>query len=66
VTPRNTAAWLHNSHIGHAVMMQKQAQTIRESKTATDEAKREAHLIYQHAIFLEQALRAGRMENPNG
>lgn len=52
--------WTHNSHIGCAVMMQKQAQAIMRSPTASPTARLHAATIYANAIELEQALRTER------
>lgn len=52
--------WQHNSHIGYAVMIQKQANAIADSPTSTEAAKSLARGIYSGATALEAALRAGR------
>lgn len=59
-TPAQIAIRRHNSMIGLAVCIQKNAQTILETKTATEEAIGHAAVIRSSARFLEQALRAGR------
>lgn len=59
-SPAQLAAMKHNSLIGLAVAIQKNARTIESSPTATPTAKLAAGIIWDQAYHLEQALRAGR------
>lgn len=61
--PRDPRVWQHNSFIGSACMMQKQAQSIIRSRTASPPAKRLAKDILDLAFELENALRAERMDS---
>lgn len=59
---KQQAVWTHNSFIGYAVMMQKQADTIARAPTSTEHAVALATLTRDYAKSLEQALRAGRKD----
>lgn len=59
-TPAQIAIRRHNSMVGLAVCIQKNAQTISATDTATAKAKILADTIWGAAKELEQALRAGR------
>lgn len=59
-SPTQRKAMQHNSLIGLAVCIQKNAMTVTDSATTTDEAYHIATGIYNDAKKLEQALRAGR------
>lgn len=61
-TDKQRAVWLHNSHVGCCVMMQKQASAIMASSTASDTAKRTAEIVHSFAKRLEQELRSERID----
>jgi hypothetical protein len=52
-----SSAWIHNSYLGMAKMMEKQAVIIIASDTATDGAKVLASQIEQLAARLGRALK---------
>lgn len=49
--------WRHNSFLGHAAMMKKQALAIIDSKTTTERAKGHAQNIWWLADQLAVALK---------
>ena len=55
-------AWLHNSFIGHATLMQKQATAINNASTTSPTAQRIAREIYRLARELELNLRNERID----
>lgn len=59
-SPAQRAAMKHNSLIGLAVAIQKNAATIRDAETSSKSANLIAGDVLYHAKHLEQALRAGR------
>ena len=54
---RRLRAFRHNSFVGHARMMMKQAQNITISDTTTKETKQIAYLIAELASKLERSLK---------
>ena len=54
---RRLRAFRHNSFVGHARMMQQQANAIACSDTTTKEAKEIADQIYELANKLERSLK---------
>lgn len=51
------SAWIHNTYLGFAVMMERQAVIIINSSTATDEAKAVAEKIEQLAAKMGRLLK---------
>lgn len=60
LSPLQRAAMKHNSLIGLAVAIQKNADNIACATTPTAEAAAYAVTVRDYASLLEQALRAGR------
>ena len=54
---RRLRAFKHNSFVGHARMMQMQAQNIATSDTTTEETKQIAYQIAELASKLERSLK---------
>ena len=54
---RRLRAFKHNSLVGHARMMQMQAQNIATSDTTTEETKQIAYQIAELASKLERSLK---------
>ena len=54
---RRLRAFKHNSYVGHARMMQMQAQNIATSDTTTEETKQIAYQIAELASKLERSLK---------
>lgn len=61
-SPKQRAAMTHNSLIGLAVAIQRNAETITDASTPSFEAHLLASGIAQTAKLLEQALRAERKD----
>ena len=61
-SPARAAATMHNWSIGQAVMLRSVAFRIHQLPTASAEARAIAVRIEQDAEFLEQALRAERID----
>lgn len=59
---RSKNMWKHNSFIGHATMMQKQATAINNASTTSATAQRIAREIYRLARELELNLRNERID----
>jgi hypothetical protein len=49
--------WRHNGLLGHAAMISRNAMTIMDCPTATEESKEQARIIYEQAILLGSSLR---------